>query len=90
MITTLEQFNFSIQQIDKLRQHAQNVEADSAKDILFKKMELAGVRGMIAQMEKEVRAYNLSRLKELQAHSQSTPKAFDLKTSYPEFPDNSN
>jgi hypothetical protein len=77
MITTSEQFDFSIQQLDKLRQRAQIVEADPSKDILLKEMELAGVRGMIAQMEKEVRAYNLSRLqetlKELQARSQSTP-----------------
>jgi hypothetical protein len=77
MITTTEQLDFSIRQINSLRQRAETVEADSEKDILFKEMELAGVRGMIAQMEKEVRAYNLSRLqeilKELQARSQSTP-----------------
>lgn len=77
MITTSEQFDFSIQQLDKLRQRAQTVEADSAKDILFKEMELAGVRGMITQIEKEVRSYNLARLqetlKELQIRSRSTP-----------------
>ena len=49
MITTSEQLNFSIQQLDKLRQHAQTLEADPAKDILFKEMELAGVQGMIVQ-----------------------------------------
>jgi len=76
MITTSEQFDFSIQQLDKLRQRAQTIEADPAKDILFKEMELAGVRGMIAQIEKEIRVYNLARfqetLKELQLRSQST------------------
>ncbi len=75
MITTTEQFDFSFQQLDKLRQRAQAIEADSAKDILFKEMELAGVRGMIIQIEKEIRAYNLSRfqdtLTDLQIRSQT-------------------
>lgn len=66
-----------MQQLDKLRQHAQEIEADPVEDILFKEMELAGVNGMIAQIEKEIRLYNLARfretLQELQLRSRTTP-----------------
>lgn len=77
MIENLEQLNFSRQQLDKLRQHAQEIEADPAEDILFKEMELAGVQGMMDQIEKEVRLYNLARFREtvqeLQLRSRTTP-----------------
>ncbi len=77
MIENSEQLNFSQQQLDKLRQHAQEIEADPTEDVLFKEMELAGVNGMIAQIEKEIRLYNLGRLREtlqeLQLRSRTTP-----------------
>jgi len=77
MIENLEHLEFSLQQLDELRQRAQKIEANQSKDILFKEMELAGVRGMIAQIEKEVRFYNFTRLretlKELQIQSRTTP-----------------
>jgi hypothetical protein len=76
MIENQEQLDFSIEQLAKLRQRAQKIEADPAKDILFKEMELAGIRGMIAQIEKEIRLYNLARLREtlqeLQIRSRTT------------------
>jgi len=76
MITNFEQLEFSIQQLEKLRARTHKIEADPAKNVLFKEMELAGVRGMIEQIEKEVRSYNLTRLretlKELQSRSRVT------------------
>lgn len=77
MIENLEHLDFSMQQLDKLRQRAQKIEADQSKDILFKEMELSGVRSMIAQIEKDIRIYNFTRLretlKELQIQSRTTP-----------------
>jgi hypothetical protein len=77
MIENLKQLEFSLEQLDKLRQRAKKIEADQSKDVLFKEMELAGVRGMIAQIEKEIRFYNFSRLREtlkvLQVQSRTTP-----------------
>jgi hypothetical protein len=77
MIENQEQLDFSIEQLVKLRQRAQKIEADPAKDILFKETELAGVRGMIAQIEKEIRLYNLACLREtlqqLQLRSRTSP-----------------
>ncbi len=77
MIENLAQLHASLQQLDKLRRHAQEIEADPAEDVLFKEMELAGVNGVIAQIEKEVRLYNLARfretLQELQLRSRTAP-----------------
>ncbi len=83
MIETSEQALFSIQQLEKLRQRAQVIEADSKKDILLKEMELSGIRGTIEQIEKELRFYNLvslrETLKDLQTRSQkASPEELPL------------
>ncbi len=74
MIETQEGLAVSLQQLIKLRVWEQEIVDDLNQHPRMKKSELAGIRRMIAQIEREIRSYNLLRLQstlnELEEQSQ--------------------
>lgn len=62
MIEDQEGLTVSYGQLDKLRVWEKEIVNDLNLNPRGKKSELAGIRRMIAQIEQEIRAYNLSRL----------------------------
>lgn len=74
MIETHEGLTVSLEQLAKLRAWERNIVADVNQHPRMKKSELAGIRRMIAEIEREIRSYNLSRLRstlnELEEQSQ--------------------
>ncbi len=62
MIETHEGLILSREQLAKLRAWEDELVNDPAQHPRGKELKLAGVRRMIAQIEQEIRAYNLSRL----------------------------
>jgi hypothetical protein len=62
MIENEEQLVHSQQQLARLRVMEERVVNNPDRHPRLKKSELAGIRSMIAQIEREIRLYNLSRL----------------------------
>jgi hypothetical protein len=62
MIENQEQLVHSQQQLVRLRAMEERVVNNPDRHPRLKKSELAGIRGMITQIEREIRIYNLSRL----------------------------
>jgi hypothetical protein len=62
MIENQEQLSHSQQQLARLRLMEDRVVNHPNRDPRLKKSELAGIRSMISQIEREIRVYNLSRL----------------------------
>jgi len=62
MIETYEGLILSQEQLAKLRAWEKDLVNDLDQHPRGKESKLAGIRGMIAQIEQEIRAYNLSRL----------------------------
>lgn len=62
MIENREGLILSQGQLAKLRDWEEKVVNDLNQHPRLKKSELAGIRSMIAQIEREIRVYNLSRL----------------------------
>lgn len=77
MIETQEGLILSHEQLAKLRAWEKKIVDDLNQHPRLKKSELAGIRSMIAQIEKEIRLYNLAclqkTLQELQHRSRTTP-----------------
>lgn len=77
MIETQEGLILSLEQLSKLRAWEKKIVDDLNQHPRLKKSELAGIRSMIAQIEKEIRLYNLAclqkTLQELQLRSRTTP-----------------
>jgi hypothetical protein len=76
MIENQEDLVLSQEQLAKLRTWEEEIVNDLNLHPRLKKSELAGIRSMIAQIEREIRVYNLARLretvKELQVRSSTT------------------
>jgi hypothetical protein len=83
MIETQEGLAVSLEQLTKLRAWEKEIVNDLNQHPRLKKSELAGIRRMIAQIEREVQSYNLSRLQstinELEEQAQKL-KAEELPT----------
>jgi len=62
MIENQEQLVHSQQQLVRLRGMEERVIGNFNRHPRLKKSELAGIRSMITQIEREIRIYNLSRL----------------------------
>lgn len=64
MIENQEQLAHSQKQLAKLRVMEERVVNNPDRHARLKESELAGVRSMIAQIEREIRIYNFSRLQD--------------------------
>jgi uncharacterized protein YpuA (DUF1002 family) len=64
MIETREGLLVSQEQLSKLRAMEERVINNQNRDPRLKKSELAGIRSMIAQIEREIRVYNFARLQD--------------------------
>ncbi len=77
MIETQEGLLVSQEQLAKLRAWEEEIVNDLNQQPRIKESKLAGIRSMIAQIEREIRLYNLARfretLQELQLRSRTTP-----------------
>ncbi|MGH7595749.1 MAG: hypothetical protein ACREOI_05320 [bacterium] len=77
MLENEEDLIASQEQLAKLRAWEDEAVNDLNLHPRLKKSELAGIQSMIAQIEKEIRLYNLARLREtlqeLQLRSRTTP-----------------
>lgn len=62
MIETQEGLLLSHEQLAKLRTWEKEIINDSGQPSRIKTSKLAGIRSMIAQIEREIQSYNLSRL----------------------------
>jgi N-methylhydantoinase B/oxoprolinase/acetone carboxylase alpha subunit len=62
MIETQEGLTVSLEQLVKLRAWEKELVNDLNQNPRLKKSELAGIRRMIAQIEREIQSYNLTRL----------------------------
>lgn len=76
MIENREQLFLSQRQLKKLRSMEERTANDLKEDFRLRESKLAGICSMIAQLEKEIRMYHLTRfqesLKELQVRSKKT------------------
>lgn len=64
MIRDDEELAVSQQRLGELRVRVERIVADPVKSRRVKDMELAGVQGMIAQIEKDILSYSLSQLQQ--------------------------
>jgi len=62
MIENQEQFLLSSEQLEKLKSSEERVVNDLILDPRLRESKLAGIRSMITQIEREIRAYNMSRV----------------------------
>jgi len=62
MIETQEGLILSQEQLAKLRDWEEKIANDLNQHPRLKKSELAGIRSMMAEIEREIRVYNFSRL----------------------------
>ncbi len=76
MIETQEQLLFLQDRLEKLKSWEKRAVDDLALDPRLKESKLAGIRSMMAQIEQQIRAYNMSRLQntlaELEEKAQQT------------------
>ncbi len=63
MIENQEQLLHSLNQLEKLRVMQERAANHPERDPRLKKTELAGIRSMISQIEREIRIYNWARIR---------------------------
>jgi hypothetical protein len=62
MIENQEQLLFSQDRLEKLKSWEKRAVDDLTLDPRLKESKLAGIRGIMAEIEREIRVYNMSRL----------------------------